>query len=61
MLRYFTVYGPAGRPDMVIFIFIQAIAEGRPITVNGDGRQQRDFTYVDDVARGTIAAMKPVG
>ncbi|MCH7744791.1 MAG: GDP-mannose 4,6-dehydratase [Chloroflexi bacterium] len=61
VLRYFTVYGPAGRPDMVMFIFIQAIAEGRPITVFGDGRQERDFTYVDDIARGTVAALKPVG
>ena len=57
VLRYFTVYGPAGRPDMSVFRFIRAIAEGEPVTVYGDGTQQRDFTYVDDVARGTIAAM----
>ena len=57
VLRYFTVYGPAGRPDMSIFRFVRAIAEGEPITVNGDGTQQRDFTYVDDVARGTAAAL----
>ena len=57
VLRYFTVYGPAGRPDMSIFRFIRAIAEGEPITVYGDGTQQRDFTYVDDVARGTAAAL----
>jgi len=57
VLRYFTVYGPAGRPDMSVFRFIQKIAEGRPVTVYGDGHQQRDFTYVDDIARGTIAAL----
>ena len=56
-LRYFTVYGPAGRPDMSIFRFIRAIAEGEPITVFGDGTQQRDFTYVDDIAHGTVSAL----
>lgn len=61
VLRYFTVYGPAGRPDMSIFIFIRRIAEGQPITVFGDGRQERDFTYVDDIARGTVAALRPLG
>ena len=61
ILRYFTVYGPAGRPDMSIFRFIQWIAEGRPVTVYGDGTQSRDFTYVEDVARGTAAACKPLG
>lgn len=61
VLRYFTVYGPAGRPDMVIFKFINKIIEGRPITVNGDGEQKRDFTYVDDIAEGTIAGLKPTG
>jgi nucleoside-diphosphate-sugar epimerase len=60
-LRYFTVYGPAGRPDMAPLRFVQRIREGRPITVYGDGSQSRDFTYVDDIARGTIAALKPVG
>jgi len=60
-LRYFTVYGPAGRPDMSVFRFIRRIAEGEPIVVFGDGTQSRDFTYVDDIARGTIAALKPVG
>ncbi len=59
--RYFTVYGPAGRPDMSVFRFVRRIAEGEPIVVFGDGRQQRDFTYVDDIARGTIAALRPVG
>ena len=61
IVRYFTVYGPAGRPDMVIFKFINKIIEGRTITVNGDGEQTRDFTYVNDIASGTIAALKPVG
>jgi nucleoside-diphosphate-sugar epimerase len=60
-LRYFTVYGPAGRPDMAPFRFVQRIREERPITVYGDGTQSRDFTYVDDIARGTIAALRPVG
>ena len=61
VLRYFTVYGPAGRPDMSIFRFVREIASGRPITVYGDGGQQRDFTYVDDIARGTVAALAPLG
>lgn len=61
VVRYFTVYGPAGRPDMVIFKFINKITEGRTITVNGDGEQKRDFTYVDDIASGTITALKPIG
>lgn len=61
VLRYFTVYGPAGRPDMSLFRFVQWISEGRPVTVYGDGRQKRDFAYVDDIARGTIAALKPIG
>ena len=54
--RYFTVYGPAGRPDMSAFRFVQWVSEGQPVTVYGDGTQQRDFTFVDDIARGTIAA-----
>jgi nucleoside-diphosphate-sugar epimerase len=61
VLRYFTVYGPAGRPDMSVFRFMRQIAEGDPITVFGDGSQQRDFTYVDDIARGTLAALAPLG
>jgi nucleoside-diphosphate-sugar epimerase len=61
VLRYFTVYGPAGRPDMSIFRFVQWISESRPVTLFGDGQQSRDFTYVDDIARGTIKALKPVG
>jgi len=61
VFRYFTVYGPAGRPDMVMFRFIQWISEGRQVKVNGDGQQSRGFTYVDDVARGTILGLKPLG
>lgn len=61
ILRYFTVYGPAGRPDMSPFRFVQWISEGRPVIVFGDGGQSRDFTYVEDVARGTVAALKPLG
>ncbi len=61
IVRYFTVYGPAGRPDMCIYRFIKWIDEGTPIQLFGDGTQSRDFTYVDDIARGTIAAMKPLG
>ncbi len=57
VLRYFTVYGPAGRPDMSLFRFVQWISEGKPVTVYGDGQQSRDFTYVDDIARGTMAAV----
>jgi nucleoside-diphosphate-sugar epimerase len=58
---YFTVYGPAGRPNMSMFRFVQAISEGRPIKIYGDGEQTRGFTYVDDIARGTILALKQVG
>ena len=56
VVRYFTVYGPAGRPDMSIFRFIESSLRGTSIPVTGDGTQSRDFTYVDDVARGTILA-----
>jgi len=61
VVRYFTVYGPADRPDMAIHRFIQWIEKEVPIQLYGDGTQSRDFTFVDDIARGTIAAMKPVG
>ncbi len=61
VVRYFTVFGPAGRPDMSIFRFIKWIDEGAPIELFGDGSQSRDFTYVDDIALGTIAALKPLG
>ena len=61
VLRFFTVYGPAGRPDLALFRFVQWIMEGRPVRVNGDGEQSRGFTYIDDIARGIILALKPVG
>lgn len=61
VFRYFTVYGPAGRPDMSPFRFVQWISEGRPLTLFGDGSQSRDFTYVDDIARGTVAGLRPLG
>jgi nucleoside-diphosphate-sugar epimerase len=61
VFRYFTVYGPAGRPDMSLFRFVQWINEARPVIVFGDGSQSRDFTYVDDIARGTIAGLRPLG
>lgn len=59
--RYFTVFGPAGRPDMSLFRFIQWIKNDQPLQLFGDGKQSRDFTFVDDIARGTILAAKPVG
>jgi len=61
IMRYFNVYGPAGRPDSVMFRFVKWIQEGNPVQLNGDGSQSRGFTYVDDIARGTIAALKPLG
>ena len=61
VLRYFTVYGPAGRPDMSLFRFIRWVFEGDPVVVYGDGAQKRDFTYVDDAARGTVLALRDVG
>ena len=59
VVRYFTVYGPAGRPDMSLFRFTKWITEGKPLLLYGDGEQTRGFTYIDDIARGTIAALKP--
>jgi UDP-glucuronate 4-epimerase len=53
-LRFFTVYGPWGRPDMAMFIFAKAILEGRAIPVFNHGRMQRDFTYIDDIVEGVI-------
>lgn len=58
VLRYFTVYGPAGRPDMSLFKFTDKIIKGEPIPIYGDGSQERSFTYIDDVATGTLKAMK---
>jgi UDP-glucuronate 4-epimerase len=55
--RFFTVYGPWGRPDMALFKFTDAILNGRPIDVYGEGRMQRDFTYVDDIVDGLLAAV----
>jgi UDP-glucuronate 4-epimerase len=56
-LRFFTVYGPWGRPDMALFLFTQSILEGRPIDVFNFGHHKRDFTYVDDIVQGVVAAM----
>src|SRR6476620_10776869 len=53
-LRFFTVYGPWGRPDMAIFLFTKAIVEGTPIRLFNHGKMQRDFTYIDDVTRGIL-------
>jgi len=61
VVRYFTVYGPAGRPDMSMFRFTRSISEGEPLQLYGDGEQSRGFTFVDDIVRGTIAALKPLG
>lgn len=59
-LRFFTVYGPWGRPDMALFKFTRAIIEGRPIDVYGNGAMERDFTYVDDIVDGVVAALDAV-
>ncbi len=61
IFRYFTVYGPAGRPDLSIFKFIKLISEGKEIIVYGDGNQSRDFTFVEDIARGTLLGLKETG
>ena len=58
LVRYFTVYGPAGRPDMSILRFIKWIDEGKPIILYGDGSQARDFTFIDDIALGTLLATR---
>ncbi len=55
-LRFFTVYGPWGRPDMALFLFTRAILEGRPIEVYNNGHHQRDFTYVEDIVEGVVRA-----
>ncbi len=60
VVRYFTVYGPAGRPGMSMFRFTKWITDGEEVQVFGDGSQTRGFTYLDDIARGTIAALKPL-
>jgi UDP-glucuronate 4-epimerase len=56
-LRFFTVYGPWGRPDMALFLFTRAILEGRPIQVFNHGKMQRDFTYIDDIIEGVVRVM----
>jgi UDP-glucuronate 4-epimerase len=56
-LRFFTVYGPWGRPDMALFLFTKAILEGRPIDVFNHGKMVRDFTYIDDIAEGVIRTL----
>jgi len=59
-LRFFTVYGPWGRPDMAAFIFTKAILAGEPINVFGEGQMERDFTYIDDIVEGVARAMERV-
>ncbi|MBI2636184.1 GDP-mannose 4,6-dehydratase [Candidatus Peregrinibacteria bacterium] len=56
-LRFFTVYGPFGRPDMALFLFTDAILRGRPIRIFGEGKMQRDFTYIDDIVSGIVASV----
>ena len=56
-LRFFTVYGPWGRPDMAMWIFTKALYEGRPLTIFNNGEMRRDFTYIDDIVRGVIACL----
>lgn len=59
-LRFFTVYGPYGRPDMALFIFTKAIMEGRPIDVYNDGKMKRDFTYIDDIVEGMVRLLPSI-
>jgi UDP-glucuronate 4-epimerase len=59
-LRFFTVYGPWGRPDMALFLFTKAILEGRPIDVFNNGKMRRDFTYVDDIVTGVLAVANSI-
>jgi UDP-glucuronate 4-epimerase len=59
-LRFFTVYGPRQRPDMAIAKFTTAISEGKPITLFGDGNSRRDYTFIDDIVTGTVAAIEHV-
>ena len=56
-LRFFTVYGPWGRPDMAMWLFTKALYEGRPLTIFNNGEMKRDFTYIDDIVRGVIACL----
>jgi UDP-glucuronate 4-epimerase len=57
-LRFFTVYGPWGRPDMALFLFTKAILDGKPIDVFNFGNMRRDFTYIDDIVEGMVRVMK---
>ncbi len=59
-LRFFTVYGPWGRPDMALFLFTKAIIEGKPIDVFNNGNMQRDFTYIDDIIEGVLRVIDKV-
>jgi len=59
-LRFFTVYGPWGRPDMALFLFTKAIIEGRPIDVFNHGKMKRDFTYIDDIVEGVVRTLDRV-
>jgi UDP-glucuronate 4-epimerase len=59
-LRFFTVYGPYGRPDMAYFLFTKAILEGKPIKVFNHGKMKRDFTYVDDIVEGIVKLMNKI-
>jgi UDP-glucuronate 4-epimerase len=56
-LRFFTVYGPWGRPDMALFLFTKAILEGKPVNVFNHGKMQRDFTYIDDIVEGVVRTL----
>jgi UDP-glucuronate 4-epimerase len=56
-LRFFTVYGPWGRPDMALFLFTDATLKGKPLNVFGEGKMQRDFTYIDDIVAGVVASL----
>lgn len=60
-LRFFTVYGPWGRPDMAMWLFTQAMLAGRPLRVFNHGKMQRDFTYIDDIVAGVLAALRAPG
>jgi len=61
IVRYFTVFGPAGRPDMSPYRFVKWIVEEEPVQIFGDGTQSRDFTNIDDIARGSVSALREVG
>ena len=56
-LRFFTVYGPWGRPDMALFLFTDALLNGKPLQIFGEGKMQRDFTYIDDIVSGIVASI----